>query len=310
MTSTSGVAPGTAAPTGLLDLSRQDSLPRPRGVLARQFLHVVREARPRVQGVFILRFTCGAALTGAFTWQVLHGLTAWVAATLAIYVLNGVSDLEGDRRNGSKRPLARGDLAPESAQAWIAALALGAVAAGLLISTYFAMLVLAFLALGTYYSIGPRPAKQSTGASAAVVLGGGLLTYSAGHAATGQMVSPTLTVLAGAMSAWMIVGSIVKDLPDLAGDAASGRRTLALRRGTTAAAKTACLVAASISTISWWSASSLAITELYVMSAVLGGGSACLIIICSLQRRFSLRAPYRTFMATQYIAHGAVLACL
>src|ERR671916_1265913 len=82
------------------------------GVLYRCFL----EARPAVQGIFLLRFLAGASFAGPlFVGGVVNfplwgGAVLWVCVTLSVYILNGVMDIEEDQSNASSRRIASGKL--------------------------------------------------------------------------------------------------------------------------------------------------------------------------------------------------------
>src|SRR5215212_2004128 len=80
-------------------------------ILYRCFL----EARPAVQGIFLLRFLAGASFAsplfaGGVSCSLLAGAALWICATLSVYIFNGVMDVEEDRINSSSRPVARGKL--------------------------------------------------------------------------------------------------------------------------------------------------------------------------------------------------------
>lgn len=82
------------------------------GILYSCFL----EARPAVQGIFLLRFLAGASFAGSFSggevsnFALWTGVALWICATLSVYILNGIMDVEEDRINGSSRPVASGKL--------------------------------------------------------------------------------------------------------------------------------------------------------------------------------------------------------
>ncbi|MFC1410262.1 UbiA family prenyltransferase [Streptacidiphilus sp. N1-12] len=277
------------------------------------------EARPAVQVVFLLRFAVGAALSvhqqPANPLQLVGGLLAWWLAVVAAYLLNGVMDVQEDRANGSARPIARGDL-PERAAARITALAaLGSLALSVFVPG-LTVWVAAFLLLGWLYSAPPFPAKQWSSACALVVLGLGWTSFAAGTAAAGGGQDRIGLVFAGVMSAWMaLVGSVVKDLSDLDGDAVGGRRTLAVRRGDTLTRRVAAAGALTVGTAavlapSAWAPFALAGTAPVAVGAVCvvvqivrtaGGGGA---------DKRTRRSAYRAFMRTQYAANTAMLLAL
>ena len=82
------------------------------GVVYRCFL----ESRLAVQGIFLLRFLAGASFAGpvfvgGVNFPLWGGAALCVCATLSVYILNGVMDVEEDQVNGSSRPVASGKLA-------------------------------------------------------------------------------------------------------------------------------------------------------------------------------------------------------
>lgn len=278
-----------------------------------------KEARPVVQGIFALRFCCAALLadhhTNGAVWpRVVAVLGCWVAATWAIYLLNGVADVVEDRENGSERPIARGILPVDFAKSVVVGLSAGAIGFAALISPVVCLLVALHLAAGIAYSTGPRPLKGNVpGFFGAVVALGGL-TYLCGWYASGATeIGAPLLLFGGAMSLWMGFGGATKDLSDIAGDRLAGRRTLPVVVGDRAA-RIAMAIGASavgwgflIAALRW--APSVA-----PVGFVVCAGSVALAVVVSSNvsrgERFRRRRPYRTFMITQYTAHLTLLVSL
>jgi 4-hydroxybenzoate polyprenyltransferase len=289
------------------------------GVLRRLRLCLV-EARPSVQLMFALRFLSGGALvvhTGSWArWPRLSGFTlsllAWVLATLYTYLINGAMDVREDRVNRLARPIGRGALDPATARVVATLCAVLALLCGLASGTAVAALVAVFLGLGYAYSVPPLRLSRNTVGAATVIILGGILTYCAGHLAMGLPPTLSTVVFGVAMSLWMgLVGAVVKDLSDVRGDIAAGRRTLttrvreaALRRGVAVVA--VALGAAFVGTAA-------ALTPRLLAPAVVVLAGACCVAYFALTthstdgRRHS-RRPYRAFMVTQYLAHVALLA--
>lgn len=274
-------------------------------------LHVLAEARPAVQVAVLLRFTSAVALvpvsgTGhRFWWAAL----AWSAASVAIYVGNGLSDVAEDRINGSRRPIARGALTSRHALAGTMAAAATALIAGYVTDSTLGSLVLAYLVLGYAYSGPPWPLKRSTPATAVVLVGAGALTYGAGYVAGGGP-HPTfeLVVFAAAMTLWMaLVGAVAKDLSDTSGDGAAGRRTSVIAWGEAKARSYLAVAAPAIGLASvvagvWWPALLPVGTVLLAGSGILAGTAV---------RGLGTpddRRPYRVFMVTQYVVHVTAIA--
>ncbi|WP_424212987.1 UbiA family prenyltransferase [Streptomyces sp. BI20] len=304
------------------------------------------EARPLVQAVFVLRYLTGglAALTGEVSTlpNLLLGALAWWAATVAIYLYNGLSDLPEDLVNGSRRPLASGRLAAPAAR--VVTLALAALAPALAAGAAPALVpcVFGYLALGFWYSA-PRGAAKRRGWSATLsTTAAALLSYVGGCLAGGGALTTTALAVGGVMSLWVgLIGAVTKDLGSTAGDARAGRRTLAVTRGENAARRFSAVCALALSAIAVVGSAALAglpaqvsgivpppeatgicapyfSTILAAKIALLAG--ACVLSIGSLKVAQSCfhpiesrpRAPYRAGMATQYAVHLVValaLAC-
>ncbi|WP_196467646.1 UbiA family prenyltransferase [Planomonospora sp. ID91781] len=274
------------------------------------------EARPAVQVIFQLRLFAGALIgAGApadVSWGVMAaGAAAWLLLTWSAYLLNGAADVVEDQSNGSTRPIARGDLSALTGGRL--ALLLGALGLSLAaaLSERFFLLALLLLVLSWAYSTGPAPLKNTVAGVQVAVVGAGLVTYLAGISAAGVPVTGTVLVFAVAMSAWMGIGGLAKDLSDVAGDRAAGRHTLPLLWGERRA-KLA-IAAAAVAVGGSFLAAALAVAPVLVPAAALVlAGSAALAAV-SLGRwstgdRRAQRRPYRLFMLTQYSAHLTVLA--
>jgi 4-hydroxybenzoate polyprenyltransferase len=269
------------------------------------------EARPVVQVVFAIRFVTGWALTGAAAGtRPVVGLADWALAVMSVYVLNGITDIAGDRANGSHRPIAAGRLSLAEATAVTAGTALAALLLAALLSPQFLLLETGFLAVGAAYSLTPFRLKDSSAGTGTAVAMLGFLTYMAGATAAGQRPAGTLLPFAVAMSAWMgAVGAIAKDFPDARGDAAAGRRTIVIRWGDSVARAAVSGNAAIIAT------ALLAVSDWYpglLVPAVAVAGGAVAVATAALRPRPTVtglgRQPYRMFMLTQYAANLAALA--
>ncbi|XVQ85515.1 UbiA family prenyltransferase [Microbispora siamensis] len=278
------------------------------------------EARPSVLAIFFLRFAAGAAVDAGLApvdpFRLLAGALVWQCAIFFVYLFNGVTDVREDRVNGSRRPIARGDLDPERAWlvAWTAAAA--ALLGALLLGGAMIWLVTAVLVLGYLYSAPPFQLKKWS--SATVVVGGvsGLLSYCAGYTSYGttgsggrEMVA--LPAFAVAASLWMgLVGTPAKDLPDIAGDRSAGRATFAVSRGEWPVRLLLSAVAASVA-LAFCAVALLLRVPLGMAPATMLTGAALLtaVTLTPLSRgsRVRRRLPYRAFMTTQYAVHLAVL---
>ncbi|GAA0440066.1 homogentisate phytyltransferase [Acrocarpospora corrugata] len=277
------------------------------------------EARPSVLAVSMLRFLVGAALAlpaaaSPELAKVLQGGAAWVLSIFAIYVGNGVSDVTEDRVNGSRRPIARGDLDPRAAAlvAVLAAVASLLATAGL--PGAMTWVIAVNLVLGYLYSGAPFHLKGRSGGAVAVLCGSGLLAYWGGFTVVvggaGVPTPITLIMFAVAATCWMtLVGIPAKDLSDIAGDAAAGRRTIAVTWGARVTrnvmSATALILAVSFCLVGLALAMPLAGAALAMLAgavAVVLAGRAAAVDVGRRRRR-----PYRAFMGTQHVVHITVL---
>ncbi|MCZ2814948.1 UbiA family prenyltransferase [Modestobacter sp. VKM Ac-2984] len=272
------------------------------------------EARPVVQALFALRYAVGAVVgvagAGVLRPAVVVGALAWVLLMTSIYLVNGVSDLLGDRANGSTRPLASGRLAVRVAVRTAGALA----GAGLLLAACSGVpallaCALATAVLGWAYSVGPRPLKHTVAGTTVAAIGGGLLSYGAGVAAAGGGLTAPYAAVFLLLCAWMAVVGTSKDLGDREGDRLTGRRSLPVVAGH----RTAVRVIAGGSLLLGLTALALAGVwpQLLAPAAALCLGGEVVAVLAlptpeggPRQRR---RRPYRAFMVTQYLANPLVV---
>jgi 4-hydroxybenzoate polyprenyltransferase len=277
----------------------------------------VLEARPVVQIIFLLRFGAGAALAGGAgrPLRTMSGLLCWACAGFFVYLLNGVMDIAEDRVNGSRRPIARGDLDPELAMVVAYSAAAAATAMGFLLGRVTGLLVIAFLGCGYAYSARPFYLKRFTGSTVGVVLVLGIATYAAGYSVGtgpgGVAGSVPLLVFGAVMSLWMgLVGALAKDFSDVAGDRAAGRRTAVCcwgeRRVRRVVAGAAGCLGPLFLAVAWSRA------PILVLPAVAVQVGGWVVAGLALSRRTTgtrarRRLPYHAFMVTQYAAHVGLL---
>ncbi|MET8006935.1 UbiA family prenyltransferase [Nonomuraea glycinis] len=297
------------------------SAPFPADVLAgaRVVALCLAEARPSVLAVSSLRYLTGVALALPITSlaepaRVLQGGLAWVLSIFAIYLFNGVTDITEDRINGSGRPIARGDLSPGTATAVAAGAAVLALVATVGLPGPMSWIIAVNLGLGYLYSGPPAALKSSSGGTVAVLVLSGLLSYLAGFTvATADIggVAPTgLIVFAAAATCWMVmVGVPAKDLSDIPGDAAAGRRTVGVLLGERVSSRlmmvaALTLLAAFCVAVVIWEARLAG-----VLAAMAAGVTAVVVagtrvrVRAAEQERGARRRPYKTFMATQHLVH-------
>lgn len=278
----------------------------------------VTEARPSVLVVSALRFVTGAVLAVPVAVapepaRIAQGAAAWVLSIFAVYLFNGVTDVTEDRVNGSRRPIARGALGPVSAMYVVAAAAVLSLVATAGLPLAMTGAVAANLVLGYFYSGPPWHLKSRSVGTVAVLCLSGLLSYWGGYAvATGGdgLAAPTgLILFAVAATYWMtLVGVPAKDLSDIAGDAAAGRRTIGVTCGATVSRRVM-LLAAFVLVAGFSTAVLVTGVPLTGCCVALAAGALGLLLASrdgSDDRRLQ-RRPYRVFMATQHLVHITAL---
>jgi len=288
---------------------------------ARKAWFCILEARPQVQGVYLLRFSVGfaGALASSATsrpvdyGQLVAGTLIWWAVVVSTYLFNGVTDVVEDRANASQRPIARGDLAVRTAKWATVVVAITALVVAAFTGYELWCWAFAFLVLGWAYSAPPLAAKRWSLSSSLVIFGLGWSSYAAGAAAGGGEFGRAELVFCASMATWMaLVGAVVKDLSDAHGDAISGRRTLAAQRGLSSARQLAIFGTAVVGLCS--PTASLIWAPLALFGTLpLAAGAIWVTVLCARVNDHDLRArrgAYRAFMATQYAANLAMLSAL
>ncbi|MFE3028230.1 UbiA prenyltransferase family protein [Nocardia tengchongensis] len=278
------------------------------------------ESRPFVQFMFALRFVAASALAAppfasipSTAWiDYAVALAAWFLTTVCVYLMNGIADGENDRINGVGRPISRGALDPRDAATVVQLTAVVALLLGLHIGISMAALVLAFLTLGYLYSMPPTQLSRSWFGSSAIVTLGGLCTYLAGGVAIRAQLTPDPVVFAVAMSLWMgLVGAVVKDFSDVAGDRAAQRRVLTLLVGEMPLRKSVAAATCGVATGLAVGASHLPSLQCACIPMLFG---AAIVVGYTLTTRYRdprpvSRRPYRAFMITQMAANvGALIS--
>lgn len=274
------------------------------------------EARPAVQGIFLLRFLTGASFSGplfaseasAVLWA---GAALWACSISSVYLLNGIMDIEEDKINRSPRPVARGDLTVPQAVGVATILAAVSVVGGFALEAKLALDVTAVLILGWLYSGPPFYLKRWPAGLAAVAVLGGLVTYHAGYSVGGRAgCILELLPFAMVMALWMGLVGQTKDLSDVRGDESAGRRSGPVAWGEDAARlfySTAALTLGG----AYFAWSALLVKSL-LASAVLLMVGAVSVAVTSLGPwgrgdRSARRRPYRAFMLAQYGVHLAIV---
>jgi 4-hydroxybenzoate polyprenyltransferase len=273
------------------------------------------ETRPSVLMLFALRFAAGAVLgaqalgSGDGSLLLVAGTAlVWVFAIFAVYLFNGVEDLREDRANGSARPIAKGELAPGAAFGVTCVAALAAIAGAMHLPAPIGWMVPILLLLGYMYSGPPFRLKRRSAGTVTIGVAASLMTYAAGFLArTDGWVAQVelLVVFTVAVSLWTgLVGGLTKDLSDIEGDAAAGRRTLGVTRGEGTVRLLAAMAA--LGTACAFAAAALIWRPSLAAVIMLAGAVALAVVTLgplSHGSRSRRRRPYRAYMTTQYVVH-------
>jgi 1,4-dihydroxy-2-naphthoate polyprenyltransferase len=206
--------------------------------------------RPKFFPASVLPVLAGSAwgfhAAGSFDFLVfILALFATVCVHAASNVLNDVGDESGgtDQQNndriypytGGSRFIQQGIMSPaEMARLGISLLALAALAGLALIFLKGAMVLylgLAGVALGVLYSLGPiRLASLGIGETA-VAVAFGVVPVAGAAWLQGATIDTTLVLFSLPVSAWVAAILLINEVPDIAPDGATGKRTLPVRLG-------------------------------------------------------------------------------
>ena len=264
------------------------------------------ESRPAVQGIFLLRFAAGASFAGPLLAGGPNAVSLWmgatlcVCATLSVYIMNGVMDVEEDRGNGSSRPVARGGLTVAQATGAAAVLGSSSLAGGFALGGVLGWSILAALALGWLYSVPPFCLKRWPAGLASVAFLAGLLIYQAGFSANGAGGDArSLSVFAVVMALWMALVGQTKDLSDVEGDRLAGRRSAPVGWGE-GPARLAVSAAAVALGVAFLASARLFAPDLLAPALVLSAGALGVAAMAlgpwSRGARSARRRPYKAFM--------------
>ena len=274
------------------------------------------EARPGVQGIFLLRFVAGASFSGPHLYgetnfSLLAGATLWVCATTSIYIFNGIMDVEEDRINGSSRPIASGKLGVAQAAGVAGCLGILSILGCFALGSTLGWSVAVLLALGWVYSGPPFCLKRWPSGWAVLGISAALITYNAGYISNGGgMTTLDFLIFATVMALWLGIVSQTKDLSDIEGDKLAGRRSGPVVWGEDVARLVFSGAALSLAGVYTLSAALFA-PSLLVPALVLTVGAAILAVVTlspwSRGDKARRRRSYRAFMFTQYGANLAVV---
>lgn len=272
-----------------------------------QLKDLIREARPVVQVVFLMRLIAATGLPSHPTAPALIVIVGWLPLVVAVYVFNGVTDVSSDRANGSNRPIASGRLTVNAAIRWCMVSSLVGLALCWLVDPRVLILGVVLLVVGWAYSDGPSLKNRPIGFG--VIVGvGAALTYLAGWFASPDRNAGSLPVLL-VVAGWVGLCCASKDFSDVEGDRLAGRRTWPVLLGQRGAAYLLASVAVSggIAALVGSVLARVAVAP----AAVLMAGSILLAVVgvesAARAERTVRRRPYRAFMATQYAANLAMI---
>jgi len=188
----------------------------------------------------------GFHAAGSFNLQVfMLALFATVCVHAASNVLNDVGDDSGgtDQQNddriypytGGSRFIQQGIMSPVEMARWgTTLLALAAIAGLVLIYLKGAMVLylgLAGVALGVFYSLGPARLASLGIGETAVAVGFGVVPIVGAAWLQGAAITASLVLFSLPVSAWVAAILLINEVPDIAADGATGKRTLPVRLG-------------------------------------------------------------------------------
>jgi len=277
---------------------------------------VLQESRPVVQLIFLIRACTAAGMPFRFSLPAAGAVAGWSMVSMAVYVGNGITDRDGDRINGSARPIATGALPLTAAGAAMIVLAVAGTALCALSEPATIPLAIGFLLLGWAYSTGPALKNSPVGFSVVIGLGAAL-TYLTGWLAGGAG-EPAALAFGIAMAFWVGLTCAAKDFSDTEGDRLAGRRTWPVLLGTHRAS---CWLgmATLAGSLGMVAMAVLVAPVLQLAMAVVMTGSVTLNLTCSRSvsapssgrpNRPARRGPYRVYMWTQYVAHLAFVVAI
>lgn len=274
-----------------------------------------------VQVVFLLRLLAGAFFAGSIfslgaigkSYDLLViGAASWVCATLAVYIYNGVQDVEEDRANGSSRPIAQEKLGVSQAMVAVVTFGLLSIIGGVFVHRDLAWGAAAMLFMGWLYSGPPFYLKRWPAALAIIAVSAAVLTYNAGYTLSGsQDERLPLLVFAGIMALWMGLVGQTKDFSDVPGDKKAGRRSLPITWGEETAQFIISTIALVLG-IGFFLISFFWVEGLRLPAVVVFVGAIAVSTLSlgpwGKDGETRRRRPYKAFMVTQYAANIVVIA--
>ncbi|MEA2296068.1 MAG: homogentisate phytyltransferase / homogentisate geranylgeranyltransferase [Solirubrobacteraceae bacterium] len=192
-----------------------------------------------VLGIFaIAAHDLGPLPAGRAAFHLFWTLVAALAVNVFIVGINQLSDVEIDRINKPRLPLAAGELSMRSGRAVVAAAAILPVVLAISQGWIELAAVLAALAIGWAYSCEPLRLKRYPAAAAAsislvrsLVVNLGVYLHFAGAFGGGTSVTGAVWALTLFVLPFSLAIAVLKDVPDAEGDSAFDVRTFTVRLG-------------------------------------------------------------------------------
>lgn len=181
---------------------------------------------PKNGFVFVALFFDGKLLDPASLVRTIMAFILLCFMSSAVYLMNDLSDIEGDRQHPTKRfrPLPAGELSPTVAIVAAIIFALGSLIAGYFLSVEFALILLFYLIIQIAYTFW---LKNVVLLDVLVVSLGFILRIAAGVAVIEvERFSPWLYLFGGFLALFLVLGKRRHELVLLGDDAGSHRKIL------------------------------------------------------------------------------------
>jgi homogentisate phytyltransferase / homogentisate geranylgeranyltransferase len=192
--------------------------------------HTVIGTALSVVGLYAIATAEDAARRGA--WDMVAVLIAGLAVNVAIVGVNQLTDVDIDRVNKPRLPVAAGDLSPAAARRIVAACTVLPLAMALTQGAVETVAVAAGLAVGALYSLPPVRLKRFPVAASLCITGVRSLVVNLGvywHFAHG--IAPPVWALCLFVLPFSFAIAVLKDVPDIEGDRRFAIRTFSVRLG-------------------------------------------------------------------------------
>jgi homogentisate phytyltransferase/homogentisate geranylgeranyltransferase len=198
-----------------------------------------------IAGLWVIALAAASGVSvGEAAFQLACVLLAGTGVNVAIVGLNQITDVEIDRINKPRLPLAAGELTPRAAAAIVAVAAAIPVALALTQGWLELAAVLAALAIGAAYSLPPVRLKRHPVAASLCIAGVRSAVVNLGVAAhfsrafTGEVAIPdAVWALTAFVLPFSFAIAVLKDVPDREGDRRFRIATFTVRMGPRRAAR-------------------------------------------------------------------------